>query len=362
MPDGYFTEQGFDFDLEQSRSSADLAQNLEPLSASPTRTRRSFSISKFLTSKDSRTHASNKSIFTTAKGSRVKAPEKPDAPGWYKSWRSLNTLFRTKKKSKPDQNVGTNKTEHYEHDSASSEQELSCYNAYKSEDLQISLSSLRSLVDPELLQKTTARVVHDKTIVVDKSDVKVKKRILQQTNNGSTEHASIHLRGSKIPFDQACLDSQIKLKKMDTDQNLITDGSTLDCECAHLEDSSPKGERLIPQEISFRGQKLINCAPEIYLNSDLIGLFDTLKLKTEQQDSKFYVAEDQGSLNFPDFEIQSQISNGDVNENSFDENTTNGPLSSFVEDQPRKGLSIAEVDTLELPYSAQDKPLSSFGK
>ncbi|KAG7814258.1 hypothetical protein KL921_000532 [Ogataea angusta] len=303
------------------------------------RSRRAFSFSKFIGSTlDDKNEDKKEFQYTTNEQTCDQAPAIQSHFKWIQPLLNFRTLFKTRKKavSLPEKERTVLISEH----DSQKEAMFSCYNAFKNTEIQTTLDSLKESIDSDLLQKSTIRLIHYKHQDGVSKPLKPLNKPWIDCNNKENRQLMIKAESDK---------------NLGKNVNKMSENSQAANVLASKQIRADKGDRgLMPDPLntesisrSFYEQKVYmagddtsaNCAPGIYLNSEISRLFNSLRAKADHEKSRFYVATNAKSHTFPDFELASQISINEISERSLsEEDSTNGPLSSFIED-PAKEIS-----------------------
>ncbi|KAG7895522.1 hypothetical protein KL936_000230 [Ogataea polymorpha] len=320
------------------------------------KTKRAFSFSKFIGSTLHEKNEDKKKFKDSTNGQTCnQAPRIHSRSRWIRPLLSIHSLFKPRNKvillPEKENSVVTSEFD------LQKDAMFSCYNAFKNTEIQNTLNSLRESIDSNLLQKSTVRLIHYRH---QDGVVKALKPGIDNSNRETCDMMD-KAQGTKTIPD--------KLVKKMSENRQVANMLGLKQIKADKGDNDLVSGCLNTQSMwtSFCEQKnymaetdtSANCAPEIYLNSELAKLFNSLRLEVDHEKSRFYVASDANSHSFPDFELSSQISVNEVSEeNLLKEDSIDGPLSSFIEESTKEFPHCCEPG-----LSPRDSSLSnSYGK
>ncbi|KAG7867475.1 hypothetical protein KL918_002914 [Ogataea parapolymorpha] len=320
------------------------------------KSKRAFSFSKFIGSTlQDKNEDKKKFEYSTNEQTCNQAPTIQSRSRWIRPLLSIHSLFKTRNKviSLPEKENSVLTSEF----DLQKDAMFSCYNAFKNTEIQNTLNSLKESIDSNLLQKSTVRFIHYRH--QDGVGKALKPGI--NNNNKETRDMMNKAQGNKtIPskiVNQMSENRQIanmlglKQIRADKGDNELMSGclNTQSMSTSFCEQNNYMTET----------DTSANCAPGIYLNSELTKLFNSLRLEVDHEKSRFYVASDANSHSFPDFELSSQISVNEVSgESLLKEDSIDGPLSSFIEESTKEFSHCCEHE-----LSQRDSSLSnSYGK
>ncbi|KAG7700421.1 hypothetical protein KL933_000231 [Ogataea haglerorum] len=318
------------------------------------KSKRAFSFSKFIGSTLQVKNEDSKEFeHSTTVHACVQTPTTQLRSKWIRPFSSFHSLFKTRKKvdSLPEKESTVLTTEFDPQKDAM----FSCYDAFKNTEIQTTLNSLKESIDSNLLQKSTIRYIHYR------HKDGVGKALTPSIESNNKENREVILRAESDIITLGKIANQ--MSENGQASHVLASKQTRACDTELLSDrfSAQSMSMSLYEQKNYMAENgtSVNCAPGIYLNSELARLFNCLRQRADHEKSRFYAASDANSHSFPDFEHSSQFGENEVSGESLsEEDSVNGPLSSFIEEPIQESFHFCEHERSQLRSSLRN----SYGK